>query len=534
MPEAVLYYRRYAMNRRILAAAVSAMLVITAFPAVPLSAFADFENTHINTGDQREDIVAVAETQIGYHEDPEGETPYNHFIGALQGCPADGYGYAWCHSFVSWCAYQAGISRDIVPRVPGTYTGSDFFRLRGRWENAAAYGGSYVPQKGDVIYFSNDHEISRPGHVGIVTGCYDGIVYTIEGNSADEVRAKEYALTDEYIIGYGVPEYDSIPDEATVPVCDENIPPVTDGIYIIENCGTMKELNYAYGWKTGGGYYPMIAADADGSPEQLFIISSPDGGAYRLASGYDSSISVNVWAETEADIRVGCDITGFKTEDNNTQKFRLLPVGDGEYVITSAVDESLVFGLAERNGYTHVVLQRYRKDNIDQRWRLIPQDTEPPTETTEPVTESAAMRIVPEEITMRPGDRCEALIPGQTGESVRWTSSNTKSATVKDGVITAIAAGEAEIYAVCGDRTSKCRVIVEDMGSSKATVKGDANCDGKVNVSDAVAVMQYISNQTKYPLIGPALENADCDGVAGISGNDAITIQKFDAGILGI
>ncbi len=520
------------MNRRILAAALSAVLMITAFPAVPLSTFADFENTHINTGDQREDIVAVAETQIGYHEDPEGETPYNHFVGSLPDCPADGYGYAWCHSFVSWCAYQAGISVDIIPRVPGTYTGSDFFKHRGRWENAAGYGGNYEPQKGDIIYFSNDHAVNKPSHVGIVSGCSDGIVYTIEGNSADEVRAKEYALDDAYIIGYGVPEYDSIPEEITLPVYDDTVPPLTDGIYIIENCGAEKNLNYAYGWIQGGGYYPMIACTGDDSPEQLFIITALDDGVYRLASGYDSSISVNVWAETEADVRAGRDITGFKTVNNNTQKFRLLPVGDGEYVITSACDESLVFGLAERNGYTHVTLQRYREDNRDQRWRLVPQDTEPATESAEPGTESASMRIVPEEIIMKPGDSCEAIIPGLSGEEVRWTSSNTKTATVKDGIITAVASGEADIYAVYGDESSKCRVIVEDVESPKATMKGDANCDGKVNVSDAVAVMQYISNQTKYPLIGPALENADCDGVAGISGNDAITIQKIDAGIL--
>ncbi len=38
----------------------------------------------------------------------------------------------------------------------------------------------------------------------------------------------------------------------------------------------------------------------------------------------------------------------------------------------------------------------------------------------------------------------------------------------------------------------------------------------------------------KYALTATALANADCDGVAGISGNDAITIQKIDAGILGL
>lgn len=63
-------------------------------------------------------------------------------------------------------------------------------------------------------------------------------------------------------------------------------------------------------------------------------------------------------------------------------------------------------------------------------------------------------------------------------------------------------------------------------------LKGDANVDGKVNVADAVAILQYIANQTKYPLEEQGKINGDCDGAAGITGGDATTIQKIDAGIL--
>ena len=64
-----------------------------------------------------------------------------------------------------------------------------------------------------------------------------------------------------------------------------------------------------------------------------------------------------------------------------------------------------------------------------------------------------------------------------------------------------------------------------------AGLKGDANCDGKVNVSDAVAVLQYIANQSKYSLTADGIKNGDCDGSAGITGGDATMIQKIDAGI---
>lgn len=63
-------------------------------------------------------------------------------------------------------------------------------------------------------------------------------------------------------------------------------------------------------------------------------------------------------------------------------------------------------------------------------------------------------------------------------------------------------------------------------------VKGDANSDGKVSVSDAVTVLQYISNQKKYPMTEAEIELADIDGENGIIGGDAIAIQKMDAGII--
>ena len=65
----------------------------------------------------------------------------------------------------------------------------------------------------------------------------------------------------------------------------------------------------------------------------------------------------------------------------------------------------------------------------------------------------------------------------------------------------------------------------------KPMIAGDANDDGKVNVADAVAVLQFVANQTKYPLSERGVKNADCDGTVGITGSDALVIQQIDAGI---
>lgn len=66
----------------------------------------------------------------------------------------------------------------------------------------------------------------------------------------------------------------------------------------------------------------------------------------------------------------------------------------------------------------------------------------------------------------------------------------------------------------------------------KKIVYGDANGDDTVNVADAVAVLQYTANKAKYPLDEFRQYCADIDGVPGLTGTDAITIQKVDAGLI--
>ena len=65
---------------------------------------------------------------------------------------------------------------------------------------------------------------------------------------------------------------------------------------------------------------------------------------------------------------------------------------------------------------------------------------------------------------------------------------------------------------------------------SSETKYGDANEDNKINMADAVAVLQNLANDSKYPLSAKGAINADCDGDAGLTGTDAITILRVEAG----
>lgn len=73
-------------------------------------------------------------------------------------------------------------------------------------------------------------------------------------------------------------------------------------------------------------------------------------------------------------------------------------------------------------------------------------------------------------------------------------------------------------------------------------IYGDSNCDGKVDMSDAVLIMQSLSNPDAYGLngshesaiTGQGLKNADCYNTGdGITNNDALAIQKFKLELIG-
>ncbi|EWM52250.1 endo alpha-1,4 polygalactosaminidase [Ruminococcus flavefaciens] len=72
-------------------------------------------------------------------------------------------------------------------------------------------------------------------------------------------------------------------------------------------------------------------------------------------------------------------------------------------------------------------------------------------------------------------------------------------------------------------------------GSDKQTLPGDANMDNKVDLSDAILIMQSLANPDKYGLNGSenghiteqGRINADVEGSDGITGNDALAIQMY-------
>ena len=142
-----------------------------------------------------------------------GERPGNQavvdyalqFVGNVGGQPFwSWYGFSsreeWCACFVSYVFAHNEITE---PKFASCQAGANWFKNQGQW-----YAGSgYKAVAGDIIFFDWDNE-GETHHVGIVIGHDEERVYTVEGNSGNDMcRIKSYPINSTVIFGYGLPNY---------------------------------------------------------------------------------------------------------------------------------------------------------------------------------------------------------------------------------------------------------------------------------------------------------------------------------------
>ena len=171
------------------------------------------------TGDQRVDIVNVALSQSGYQEGGSWGILSGEVYGGVNYTEfGSWYGMQdmWCAMFVSWCAYVAGVSEDVIPKHAYTPDGLRWFKNRNqRYTQKQLAAGEYTPQPGDLIYFRSARNDKTTNHVGLVTGFYDGMIHTLEGNisSVSEytnggmVAPHAYSIHNPYIVAVCSPNY---------------------------------------------------------------------------------------------------------------------------------------------------------------------------------------------------------------------------------------------------------------------------------------------------------------------------------------
>ena len=160
------------------------------------------------TGDWATDVLAIAETQLGYTESKKnfvenelGEQSGYTRYGAWYGVP---YG-DWCAMFISFCLNYAEVEAFPMEANCQNWIEQLTEEPYGIYREAK----EYVPKTGDLIFFDTDLD-GVCHHVGIVAevelGEEDTIstVKVLEGNSVhDSVEYITYELSDPKIMGYG-------------------------------------------------------------------------------------------------------------------------------------------------------------------------------------------------------------------------------------------------------------------------------------------------------------------------------------------
>lgn len=163
-----------------------------------------FENVEL-TGDWSEDLIAIAESQLGYEESTEnyivendekqGYTRYGDWYGNKYG--------EWCAMYVSFCLNYAEV--EGVPFEAGCQNWIN--KLREEPYELYRKAGDYIPERGDLIFFNWD-ELSDADHVGIVVEYIEETehepaqIKTIEGNTSHTVKYKTYEADSSTMMGF--------------------------------------------------------------------------------------------------------------------------------------------------------------------------------------------------------------------------------------------------------------------------------------------------------------------------------------------
>ena len=207
------------------------------------------------TGDWRQDVIAIAETQLGYTESTRnyavwedgtthGYTRYGQWYG-------DPYG-DWSGMFASFCLNYAQIPASAVPR--GEYCQDWISALSDCGLYRAA--GSCSPLRGDIVFLDQDYDgcAELAGFVSAVSDT--GTLTVIEGDYNDAVAQISFRADAAEIIGYGLlaEHTDELSADTDAVAADDSIMPMA------ENSGNSAEPVDVSNYITGATLFYREAA----------------------------------------------------------------------------------------------------------------------------------------------------------------------------------------------------------------------------------------------------------------------------------
>ena len=164
----------------------------------------------VKTGVWPEDLIAIAQTQVGYKESTKdfGEKHGGGISGYTRYGDWAGMRYdEWCAMFASFCLHYAGITEENFARASNCQRWIE----RLKKQDLYADRNAYEPKLGDLVFFEWGGD-NASDHVGIIAklendkkGNLTAFV-TIEGNSKGGAVTfnDRYKLNDSRVVGYGL------------------------------------------------------------------------------------------------------------------------------------------------------------------------------------------------------------------------------------------------------------------------------------------------------------------------------------------
>ncbi len=345
------------------------------------------------TGVNRQDLLAIALSQLGYQESnlpSAGDNvnyPGNYDFSGLnggsgncteynysQGDWALGYGgsdYPWCASFVSWCLYQSRCTdvasnsyigrkynnspsgknpRDYMWKEYSCSAWTSVLSAAGCFQKSKYRGGNYIPQSGDLIFFISSGQTSS-GHIGIVVYSDGSTVYTVEGNTSPGngivvangggVYFKSYSLSSSYLYGYGTMPYKN----NSLPSVDYSGANPTAGLYmtlsykyLYADAACTQRAKYGDGVYVDIPKYHMFEATGITADKTAAIVN------YDGVQGY---VSLN---STDKVLQISAEVN---TELSNAKAELLQAIQKAQAVNFQNYDEGTLYNL--RNSYEYGV-----------------------------------------------------------------------------------------------------------------------------------------------------------------------------------
>lgn len=154
------------------------------------------------------DVLAA---EVGYHESFSNGHWTNHqkYSDAIPELTWS-QDQAWCATFATWAYRTAGVKEGSFPVTASVWNAMHFYKDNNRWSEYPSVGAQVI--------------LGQNVHTGIVTAFDNDWIYTIEGNTNDNGSAEGdgvYRRTrfrrDDFVTGYGSPDFDPEPEIKDVP-----------------------------------------------------------------------------------------------------------------------------------------------------------------------------------------------------------------------------------------------------------------------------------------------------------------------------